>query len=402
MKPPIPTRLAELDRFDVAVVGAGLVGAAIAYDLAAKGIRVVVLEAEKEPAAGASRSNSGVIHTGFDSVPGEFETAMIRAQSARWRGVFNSLGVPYRETGALLMAVNDEEASRLPEMAEKAAMNGVEVELLEGREAKRLEPRSAAVAGLLVPGESITDPYEVVRRLLASSPNIETRLDWPVGLVEPDGESATVTGPNEEEVAADFVLNCAGLFADEVDGSGSFRIFPRRGEFVVFGKGTADLVDRILLPVPSTQTKGVLVFPTLYGCLCAGPSAVDQEDKDNWRPCEDGLSLVRERAKKMLPEIRDLEQTDSWAGLRPAGRVKNYELGWSERVSAMFNVAAIRSTGLSSCLGLSEHVLGELASRGLEFRPNGNGDRILVPEFSSDAPRPWWERLNALRGVRTV
>lgn len=387
-----------MDRFDVAVVGAGLVGAAIAYDLAARGVRTVVLEAEKETAAGASRSNSGVVHTGFDSVPGEFETDMIRAQSARWRGVFDSLKIPYRETGALLTAVDEEEASRLPEMAEKAAKNGVEVELLEARDARKLEPRSAAVAGLLVPGESITDPYEVVRRMLASSQNIETRLGWPVERVEPDGEGVILVGP-AGRVETDFVFNCAGLFADEVSGNGSFRIFPRRGEFVVFGRGTANLVSRILLPVPSTQTKGVLVFPTLYGHLCAGPSAVDQEDKDDWRPREDGLAFVKERAEKMLPEIRGLKQTDSWAGLRPAGREKNYEVGWSERVPAMFNVAAIRSTGLSACLGLSGHIVGELAARGLNLRTVQDGGEPVVPDFPDDAPRPWWERLNALRGV---
>jgi len=386
-----------LERFDVAVVGAGLIGAAIAYDLAARGVRAVVLEAEKEPAAGASRSNSGVVHTGFDSVPGEFETAMIRAQSARWRDVFDSLRIPYRETGAMLTAINDEEAARLPGMAEKAANNGVEVELLDGREARRLEPRSAAVSGLLVPGESITDPYEVVRGMLGSSPDIETRLDWPVTSVEPNGEGAIVAGPSGK-VSAEFVLNCAGLFADELSGNGSFRIFPRRGEFVVFGKGTADLVNRILLPVPSAQTKGVLVFPTLYGHLCAGPSAVDQEDKNDWRPREDGLAFVKERAEKMLPGIRNLEQTDSWAGLRPAGSDKNYEVGWSERVPAMFNVAAIRSTGLSACLGLSEHVAGELVARGLKATIGRNGEVRATPNLP-DESRPWWERLNALRGV---
>lgn len=387
-----------MERFDIAVVGAGLVGAAAAYDLAARGVRTAVLEAEDEPAAGASRSNSGVVHTGFDSVPGEFETAMIRAQSARWRGVFDALRVPYRETGALLTAIDEGEASRLPGMAEKAAKNGVEVELLDGQDAKRLEPRSAAVAGLLVPGESITDPYEVVRGMLASSPNIETRLGWPVSSIEPDGEGAVIAGPRGK-VSAGFVLNCAGLFADDLAGNGAFHIFPRRGEFAVFGKGTAGLVSRILLPVPSTQTKGVLVFPTIYGHLCAGPSAVDQEDKDDWRPREEGLDAVKERAAKMLPEIRDLEQTDSWAGLRPAGRDRNYELGWSERVPAMFHVAAIRSTGLSACLGLSEHVLEELVVRGLKLRSDREAGSPDPPTFDGDPPRPWWERLNELRKV---
>jgi glycerol-3-phosphate dehydrogenase len=383
-----------VERFEVAVIGAGLIGAAVAYDLATAGVKVVVLEAERELAAGASRSNSGVVHTGFDSEPGTFETQMIRSQAGRWREVFDALGVPYREVGALLTAVDDEQASSLAEIAERAALNGVEVDLLDGAEARGLEPRTLATAGLLVPGESITDPYEVVRRMLATGS--ETRLRWPVSRVEPDGEGAMVLGP-AGEVAANFVVNCAGLFGDEIAGDGSFSIEPRRGEFIVFGKGTADLVSRILLPVPSKRTKGVLVFPTLYGHLCAGPSAVDQESKDDWRPREEGLDYVRERAARLLPEVRHLERTDAWAGLRPSGRPKNYVVGWSGRVRALLNVAAIRSTGLSACLGLSEHVTGLLAVRGLELGKRRKS--VSSPNFADDPPRPWWERLNALRGV---
>ncbi len=396
-----------MERFDVAVVGAGLVGAALAYDLGRRGVRTIVLEKEAEPAAGASRSNSGVLHTGFDSKPGELETEMIRAQATRWRGVFDELEIPYREPGALLTAVDDEEASRLPGLAGNAARNGVEVELLGGDEAGRLEPRSAARAGLLVLGESITDPYEVVRRMLASSPEIETRLRWPVSSVEPDGEAAVLSGPSGR-VSARFVANCAGLFADEVAGDGSFRIVPRRGEFAVFGKGTASLVRHILLPVPNPQTKGVLVFPTLYGHLCAGPSAVDQEDKEDWRARDEGLAFVRERGARLLPALRDLRQTGSWAGLRPAGLPENYVLGWSERVPAMYHAAAIRSTGLSSCLGLSGHVVSVLAGRGLNTGSHASGRAgargraargRAAQDMSHDPPRPWWERLNELRGV---
>ena len=380
-----------MERTDVAIIGAGLVGAAVGYDLAMAGVDTLVFEAEGEPAAGASRSNSGVVHTGFDSDPGTLETEMIRAQSARWQSVFDALEVPYRVTGALLVATDADEASRLPNIAENADRNGVEVKLLDAAEARRLEPRSAAQAGLLVPGEAITDPYELVRRLLAAGP--ETRLKWPVERVEPGGEGAVVSGP-AGEVSASFVVNCAGLYADELAGDGSFRISARRGEFVVFSRGTADLVDHILLPVPSERTKGVLVFPTLYGHLCAGPSAVDQEAKDDWRPHKEGLDFVRERATKLVPSLKEIEPIDAWAGLRPAGHPRNYMVEWSKRVPTLLNVAGIRSTGLSSCLGLSRHVLGLLTERGLEL---GESKRTIPPAFDGP-PQPWWERLNALRG----
>jgi len=382
-----------MERTDVAVIGAGLVGAALGYDLAMAGVNTLVLEAEDEPAAGASRSNSGVVHTGFDSEPGTLETEMIQAQAARWRSVFDALTIPYRVTGALLVATNTNEASRLPTIAENAHRNGVEVELLDAAAARRLEPRSTAQAGLLVTGEAITDPYEVVRRLLAAGP--ETRLRWPVEHVKLSGEGVVVSGP-AGEVSASFAVNCAGLYADEIVGDGSFRISPRRGEFIVFSKGTADLIDRILLPVPSERTKGVLVFPTLYGHLCAGPSAVDQEAKDDWRPRKEGLDFVKEQATKLVPSLRQLESVDAWAGLRPAGYPKDYFVEWSEHVPTLLHIAGIRSTGLSSCLGLSKRALNLLTERGLELG-KGRKPTPLVSAAFDGAPRPWWERLNALR-----
>jgi len=148
-----------MNETDVIVVGAGLVGAAVAYELRRAGQRVVVLERERELCAGASRSNSGVLHTGFDSTPGSFETRMIRDQAARWPSVFEELGIPYKIPGALLLAHSEAEEAQLPDIAQQAALNGVHTELLDEAETRRAEPHSRARASLLVPGEAIADPF---------------------------------------------------------------------------------------------------------------------------------------------------------------------------------------------------------------------------------------------------
>lgn len=388
--------MACMERVEVAVVGAGLVGAAVAYDLAAAGVRAVVLEGAAELAAGASRSNSGIVHTGFDSTPGTLETAMIRDQARRWRAIFDALGVPYRVPGALVIATDDEQVSRLPGLAEQARGNGVTVELLDRAAALEREPHAAAHAALLVPGEAMTDPYEVVRRLLAVGP--PPRLGWPVARVEPDGDAAVVSGP-AGRISARFVVNCAGLHADELVGDDGFRIVPRRGEFVVYERSAAGLARHILLPLPTERTKGVLVFPTIYNYLCAGPSAVDQEAKDDWRPHQDELARVREQAAALVPALRALRPVDAWAGLRPAGHPRGYVVEWSRHVPALLHVAGIRSTGLSACLGLSRYVLDLLDARGLERRAIPAEQAPAAPPTFDDPPRPWWRRLNELRGV---
>jgi glycerol-3-phosphate dehydrogenase len=185
-----------------------------------------------------------------------------------------------------------------------------------------------------------------------------------------------------ERLDARVTVNCAGLYADEVArlyGDDSFEIYPRKGEFFVFDGIT---LDRILLPTPTRRTKGVLVFPTLDGNVVAGPTAVDQTDKEDWSVRPEALDEVRSKATELLPEIAGAEPVGSWAGLRPAGRGVNYLI---RRASPeLLNVAAIRSTGLTASLGIAEHV-ADMILPGVPEAP--------VPRVQLEPSKePWWRR----------
>jgi glycerol-3-phosphate dehydrogenase len=363
------------------------------------GLNVIVLERERELGAGASRSNSGVLHTGFDSEVGTLETQLIRKQAERWSSIFETLNIPYKVPGALLLAKNTEEAERLEIIQQDAAQNGVETRILSQTETKRLEQNAVAEASLHIPNEAMTDPFEVMRRLLA---NVEVKLNTTALTIEANGNGARVITANETTINkttinktldARFVINCAGLFADEF--TNEFQITPRRGEFIVFERGSANLVNHILLPMPNKFTKGVLVFPTLHGYLCAGPSAEDQEDKHDWAPHQDVLPTLHEKAAQMLPALKDLKPINAWAGLRTVGKPHNYFIEFSNRIPNLLHVAGIRSTGLSACLGISDYAVKLLKERGLESKPVRPS--FSVPTFSDF--KPWWERLNSLRNV---
>jgi glycerol-3-phosphate dehydrogenase len=374
---------------DVIIIGSGLVGSAVAFDLKRMGLDVVVLERERELGAGASRSNSGILHTGFDSQVGTLETQLIRKQAERWLSVFDTLEIPYKLPGALLLAKNSEAVERLESIQQDAAKNGVMTEILSGEKTKQLEPNAVAEASLHIPGEAMTDPFEVMRRLLA---NVEVRLNTTVTATEVNEEETRVITPTETFTAR-FVINCAGLFADEF--TDEFQITPRRGEFIVFGKGTANLVNHILLPVPNKFTKGVLVFPTLYGYLCAGPSAEDQKDKHDWAPHQSALPTLHKKAIEMLPALKNLQPVNAWAGLRTVGHPRNYFIQFSKRVPNLLHVAGIRSTGLSACLGISDYVVTMLKERGLESK----SFTTSFPNLTFNDFKPWWERLNVLRNI---
>jgi glycerol-3-phosphate dehydrogenase len=281
---------------DVAVIGGGVVGTAVTLALARRGVRATLLEARDRLAGAASGTNSGILHTGFDSPPGELETALILRAAGLRDEVIDTLGIPVRRCGALL---HDR----------------------------------------VIAGESITDPVHFTRALAAAAQACGAEIR---------------TGVRVTERLPGLTVNCAGLYADEVArlyGDDSFEIYPRKGEFFVFD-GIA--LDRILLPTPTRRTKGVLVFPTLDGKVVAGPTAVDRTDKEDWSVRPEALAEVRAKAAELLPEIADAEPIGSWAGLRPAGRGVNYVI--RRAGDDLVNVAAIRSTGLTASLGIAEYV----------------------------------------------
>jgi len=191
-------------------------------------------------------------------------------------------------------------------------------------------------------------------------------------------------------------VNCAGLGADEVArlaGDDSFEIYPRKGEFLVF-EVPAEL-ERILLPVPTKRTKGVLVFPTLDGRVVAGPTAVDQEDKGDWSVRPEARQEILPQATAMWPPLDGLDPVAASAGLRPAGRGVNYLIARSRACPRLVNVAAIRSTGLTASLGIAEHVCGIVRGLGVSLGP----ERPLEPARPPRSEAPWWRRTAEYRSA---
>jgi glycerol-3-phosphate dehydrogenase len=368
---------------EVAVVGAGVVGSATALALARRGVAVALLEAEPAPGLGASGTNSGVVHTGFDSPPGELETELILRSAALRDRILDVLGVPLLRCGAVLRPLETGQREAIAGLADNAQRNGVEARLLDD-------------GTLEVPGESITDPvaYTLALAGAAGRHGAELRTGFRVTHIEREEENLLLEGEGEGEdrVRCSVAVNCAGLFADRVArlaGDDSFEIFPRKGEFLVFDP--PEPLDRILLPVPTARTKGVLVFPTIDGKVAAGPTAVDQKDKRDWSVRPEARDEILPRATAMWPPLRDAEPIAAYAGLRPAGRGVNYLVGRSRACPELVNVAAIRSTGLTASLGIGERVCEIVEGLGVAM----GAEQPLEPGEVPPQAGPWWRRTAA-------
>ncbi|MFB2596980.1 NAD(P)/FAD-dependent oxidoreductase [Herbiconiux sp. P17] len=375
----------------VAVIGGGVVGTAILHTLAHRGVDALLLEADSDLAYAASGTNSGILHTGFDSTPGELETELILRSAALRPAVLAALGVPVLRSGAELVPHGDGDGETIEALAANAAANGVSVQVRESDGA------------LLVPGESVTDPVAFTLGLARSARAAGGRIERNAAVtsIDDEGDRLVLHLADGRRVQTLVAVNAAGLHADDVArmvGDDSFEIYPRKGEFFVFELPGGQTLDHIVLPVPTKRTKGVLVFPTLDGRVLAGPTAVDLLDKDDWSVRPDANTEILAKAVAQVPALEGLVPVASYAGLRPAGRDSNYVIGSSPASDRLINVAAIRSTGLSASLGIGAHVAELLPALGIEL----GEPQAPTPVAPVTSENPWWQRTSARLGAATV
>ncbi|HHB80600.1 MAG TPA: FAD/NAD(P)-binding oxidoreductase [Aliiroseovarius sp.] len=359
--------------FDVAIIGAGIVGCAMARRFTLDGARVVVLEKAAEVLDGASKANSAILHTGFDAPPGSLEQACIAAGYSEYLDIHADLNLPILKSGAMVLAWDDEQLAALPGLVEKAHKNGViDVAQISREEVLTREPHLAAhvAGGIEVPREYLIDPWTSAHAymLQALANGAELRRNCAVTGGTFEGAAwrlETTSGP----LHAAHVVTTAGLYGAQVDqaltGRSHFELRPRKGQVVVFDKPASQLAQSVLLPVQTKTTKGVVVFRTIFGNLAVGPTAEEQQSRDEAACDQDALSMLRARGIEMLPELENYEITATYAGLRPASEHQDYQIS-SDLAPNYISVGAIRSTGLSASLGIARHVAGMIGLSGLK------------------------------------
>ncbi|RWG07843.1 MAG: FAD/NAD(P)-binding oxidoreductase [Mesorhizobium sp.] len=370
-------------RFDVAVIGGGVVGLAILRHFSMAGLRCVLLERGADILSGASKGNSALLHTGFDAPPDSLELACIKAGYAEYLDIHEKLNLPITRSSALVVGWSDEECSKLNGIVGKAHENGIgDVRLVGRTELAKLEPSlsTAALGAVLVPGEHIIDPWSAplayARQAIAHGAVVLRATEVTGGERIPDGWSLKCALGT---VQARIVINAAGNFGDLIEKIARpppFRITPRKGQFVVFDKPASKLVNAIILPVPTERTKGVVLFRTCFGNLAIGPTAEDVEEREIATTDTATLERLRTRAIEMVPDLANVGVNATYAGLRPASRFKDYVIE-ALTDSNWITVAGIRSTGLTASLGIARHV-GRLYAERFGELPNA-GEPVWTP-----------------------
>jgi len=382
--------------FDVAVIGAGVVGCAIARELAQYRLRVVLLDAAGDVGSGTSKANTAILHTGFDAKPGTLESRLVRRGQALLNAYGPAAGIAIERTGALLVAWDAEQLAALPGIAETAARNGyAAARLVTADELYRREPHlgPGALGGLHIPDESLICPFTTPLAFATQAVvnGVELVLDSAVQLVQraPDGAHVLVTPRGMFRTR--YVVNAAGLHSDTIDrlfGHSAFTVTPRRGELIVFDKLARPLLRHILLPVPTKLTKGVLVSPTVFGNVVLGPTAEDIADRTATGSTAAGLASLCDKGRRILPGLLEEEVSAVYVGLRAATEHADYQIAFHPEQRYVC-VGGIRSTGLSASMAIAEHVADGLRDAGLALAPSSDFRSVRMPNLGEALPRPY-------------
>lgn len=385
------------DVFDVAIVGAGVVGCAVFREFVLAGFRAILIERDADIINGASKANSALLHTGFDAPGNSLELRCMRDGYARYRSLRERFGLPNLETTALVAAWSDADLAALPAIVGKAHANGVaDVRQLSAQETLDREPHLAGdVKGaVLVPGEGVIDawsaPLAYALQGLANGGVLRRNAELTAGERIADRWSLT-TGAGE--IAARVVINCSGNYGDLVEAiarPSPFEIRPRKGQFVVLDKTASRWLNAIILPVPNERTKGVVISRTAFGNVIVGPTAAEQAERRIATTDEQSLRMLLDTGARMIPALADEPVTAAYAGLRPATQYKDYQIE-ALREERWISVSGIRSTGLTGALGIAGYVLG------LHEESFGGSSPIVdpiwpqTPNLTEGLPRPWME-----------
>ena len=371
--------------YDVIIIGAGVIGCAVARELTGYQLHIAVLEREEDVCCGTSKANSGLVHAGFDAKPGTLKAAMNVQGTAMMPRVCQELDVPYRRTGALVVATCEKEKEVLDRLLRQGVENGVEeLRILDAVECHRMEPNlpPEVTNALYAPTAGIICPFALTIAM-AENANVngaEFFFETEVRDVRKDMEKdcfviSTVTADGEEiQYESRCIVNCAGVYSDRIHNmlcARKYHITPRRGEYCLLDRTAGAHVGRTIFRVPGPLGKGILVTPTVHGNLLLGPTAEDIENREGVNTTSEGLAKILGSVGQTVMNIPTRETITSYAGLRAHEDGGDFILQEAEDCPGLVDAVGIESPGLSGAPAIGKR-LADIVAGILKPEKNGN------------------------------
>ncbi len=378
--------------YDVIVVGAGVIGGMLARELSRYDLSVCLLEKENDVAMGATKANSGIVHGGYDPVPGTLKAKLNSIGVELLFQAAKELNVAIKRNGSMVCAFGTEaEHALLEELYEQGQKNDIpDLKILSGDEARGIEPHlSAEVSRVLhVPNAGIVCPYSLAIAAVGNAMDngVHLRRNFAVSAIEKH-DVFTVSAATGESVQGRYLVNCAGGYSDkiaEMAGDGFFKIIPRSGEYMLLDKAEGSRVSHTLFQCPTAEGKGILVSPTVHGNLLVGPTATKVATPDSKDTTPEGLAVVEKLSAKSVPSVNYRQVITSFTGVRASTAGGEFILEASKSVPGLVHAGAIDSPGLTCCVSIAKYLVDILKSEGLALteKENWNPNRKNLHAFA--------------------
>jgi glycerol-3-phosphate dehydrogenase len=363
------------DKYDVIIIGAGVSGCAVAWKLARYNLDILLLEKAPDVATGTTKANTAIIHAGYNADPEKQKGRLNNKGNVQIKQIVKDLSEPFEEIGSLVVGMEDDDLSVLDELLEKGKKNGVEgLEIVDKEWLQREEPNLSdkAVKALWAPTAGIITPWEFALAMAENAVvnGVELKLETEVLDVYTENDKVTGVKTNAGDFTADYVINAAGLYADDVArmvGIEKINIHPRKGEYYIYDHAKDFEINHVLFPIPTKISKGIVCTKTIEDNLLIGPTSDFVDSKEDLATTRDGLDHVFEGAKKMFPDLTLKDTIRVFAGLRAADTTEDFVIEAAENVKGFVNVAGIQSPGLSSSPAVADLVAEILENEGLNL-----------------------------------
>ncbi|SCH05838.1 MULTISPECIES: NAD(P)/FAD-dependent oxidoreductase [unclassified Romboutsia] len=369
--------------YDIAVIGAGITGSAIARELSKYDINVIVIEKGVEVCQGTTKANSAIVHGGFDAKEGSLKAKLNVRGNELYPQLCNDLRVEFKQIGSLVLAFNEEEKKHLESLYKRGLINNSKgLKLLTGEEVISIEPNinKNVVGALLCESAGIVCPFNLNIALMENAINngVELKLQSEVLDIKKEDDIFNIK-TSQGIIKSKYVINAAGVYADKINnmiGGNEYYIIPRKGEYKILDKSEGKIANHVLFQCPSEKGKGVLVTQTVHGNLMIGPNANEVEDKEDITTSKNGIQEIVEASKKTIENINFRKTITSFAGLRATSSTGDFCIFASDISKNFINVGGIESPGLASAPAVGEYVIEILKEEGLELETKENFNPI--------------------------
>lgn len=396
-------------KYDVVVIGGGVIGCAVARELSRYQVKACVVEREEDVCSGTSKANSAIVHGGFDAEPGSLKAKFNILGSQMMEELSKELDFDYKRNGSLVLCFAEEDKPALEALYEKGVKNGVKgMSIISGDEVRKREPNieDTVVAALDVPSGGIVCPFGLTIALAenACDNGVEFQFLTEVEMIEKEAEGY-VLKTSKGEIHTACVVNAAGVYSDQIHNFVSekkLHITARKGDYCLLDKEAGSLVSHTIFQLPTKMGKGVLVSPTVHGNLLTGPTATDIENKEQTATVAEELDSLMSRASLSVKGIPFRQVITSFAGLRAHEDGDDFVIGEISDAPGFFDAAGIESPGLSSAPAIGQWLAEKVAEKlNAKKKEDWNGTRkgIVRPELLSKEERAELIRKNPAYGT---